>query len=173
MSDIERRVRERAYQLWEAAGYPPNQSDEFWYRARQEIEDDVGPIGDAPGGAVDFPPDEMSLEDPPNLSVDTGMPFETVPGQQSGHAPPDAATLPIASIAVPEVHPSEPEAAEATVPREPAPGEPDMKSSRSVATSAARKAAEVAEEAAPSRRPRSGAARPASSRPAPSRPGRK
>jgi len=65
MSDIERRVRERAYQLWEEAGYPPDRSDEFWYRARQEIESDIPPVGDAPGGAVDFPPDEMTGEDPP------------------------------------------------------------------------------------------------------------
>ncbi len=173
MSDIERRVRERAYQLWEEAGYPPDRSDEFWYRARQEIESDIPPVGDAPGGAVDFPADEMTLEDPPEMSVDTGMPFESPPHPAAVQPPPDVASAPIASIAVPDVHPAEPETAEATVPHEPAPAEPEMKSSRSVATSAARKAADVAEEAAPSRRPRTGAARPASSRPSPSRPGRK
>ena len=150
MSDVERRVRERAYQLWEEAGYPPDRSDDFWYRARQEIESDIPPVGDAPGGAIDFPPDEMSLEDPPPMSVDTGMPFDSSAEPGHPHVAPDAAI---------------------------ARGEPDepmvAKSSRSVATSAARKAAEVAEEAAPSRRPRTGAARPAASRPAPSRPGRK
>lgn len=164
MSDTERRVRERAYQLWEQAGYPPDRSDEFWYRARQEIESDIPPVGDAPGGSVDFPPDEMSVEDPPEMSVDTGMPFEV---------PPEQAGTPIANVAVPQVHPAEFDAAEATVPHDADTEEPVSKSSRSVATSAARKAADVAEEAAPSRRPRTGAARPASQRPAPSRPGRK
>ena len=96
MSDNERRVRERAYQLWEAAGYPQDRSDEFWYYARQEIESDVPPVGDAPGGAIDFPPDERSVEDPPDLSVDTGMPFE-VAGDHPAEPPP--ADRPIRSAA--------------------------------------------------------------------------
>jgi len=33
----EHRVRERAYQLWEAAGRPDGRSDEFWQRAEAEI----------------------------------------------------------------------------------------------------------------------------------------
>jgi hypothetical protein len=142
MSDIERRVRERAYQLWEAAGYPQDRSDEFWYYARQEIESDIPPVGDAPGGAIDFPPDERSVEDPPELSVDTGMPFEVAAG--------------------------------ATVPHEPAPAEPPpaARPTRSAATTVARKAAEVGEEAASTGRGRA-PARPAGARPTPPRPGRK
>ena len=43
MSDIghdeyERRVRERAYQLWEAAGSPSGDSDRFWFEAQQQFD---------------------------------------------------------------------------------------------------------------------------------------
>ncbi len=34
MEVFERRVRERAYQLWQEAGCPENAADEFWHRAR-------------------------------------------------------------------------------------------------------------------------------------------
>lgn len=37
MSD-EQRIRERAYQLWEAAGRPEGQDVEYWMQARDEIE---------------------------------------------------------------------------------------------------------------------------------------
>jgi hypothetical protein len=33
----EQRIRERAYELWEQAGCPDGQSDEFWSLAQQEI----------------------------------------------------------------------------------------------------------------------------------------
>ncbi len=29
------RVRERAFQMWQAAGCPENTADEFWHRARE------------------------------------------------------------------------------------------------------------------------------------------
>ena len=39
MSDIdtefERRVRERAYRLWQESGTPEGRSDEFWHEARR------------------------------------------------------------------------------------------------------------------------------------------
>src|SRR5580704_12945842 len=37
MSDIEEAIRGRAYELWEHAGRPEGQSDEFWHAARLEL----------------------------------------------------------------------------------------------------------------------------------------
>ncbi len=165
MSDTEQRVRERAYQLWEAAGRPHVHNDEFWYRARQEIEAEIPPLGDGPDGAVDHPPGERGVEEPPPEAVDTGMPFDP-PAEHP--APPSEQEAPSAGIAVPEVHPLEPEAAEATVPHEPAPAKPEARPTRPVATSAARKAAEVVEQSAATRRTRSGP-----TRGTPAKPGRK
>lgn len=153
MADLEQLIRERAFQLWEQAGRPEGRSDEFWHTARQEMEGDVPPLGDKPGGAVDFPPDARSVEDPPEAEA-------AVPGaslQEHGAIDPD-----VASIAVPDVRPSEPEAAEATVP---APARARTRSAPSVSTSAARKAADADEDAAADRRPRTGATRPPTQRP--------
>ncbi len=36
--EYERRVRERAYQLWEAAGQPDGDSDHFWYDAQHQFD---------------------------------------------------------------------------------------------------------------------------------------
>ena len=36
--DYERRVRERAYQLWEVAGRPDGLTDHFWYEAQRSFE---------------------------------------------------------------------------------------------------------------------------------------
>lgn len=38
--DRERRVRERANQLWVKAGRPEGQDTEFWLRAENEIDDE-------------------------------------------------------------------------------------------------------------------------------------
>lgn len=35
--DREQRIRERAYHLWVAEGYPADRSDEFWTRAETEV----------------------------------------------------------------------------------------------------------------------------------------
>ncbi|MBO1073616.1 DUF2934 domain-containing protein [Roseomonas marmotae] len=37
LEDLEQRIRERAYTLWEADGRPEGSSDEYWYRARAEV----------------------------------------------------------------------------------------------------------------------------------------
>lgn len=39
-AERERRIRDRAYQLWEADGSPEGKADEYWHRARQFIEDE-------------------------------------------------------------------------------------------------------------------------------------
>jgi Protein of unknown function (DUF2934) len=39
-SDMEERIRHRAYLLWEAEGRPEGRQDEYWHRARELIEDE-------------------------------------------------------------------------------------------------------------------------------------
>ena len=36
----ENRIRERAYQLWEAGGRPSGRDEEFWHRACEMIDTD-------------------------------------------------------------------------------------------------------------------------------------
>jgi hypothetical protein len=38
MTNLEDRIRERAYKLWERAGCPDGRNWEFWFAARREIE---------------------------------------------------------------------------------------------------------------------------------------
>jgi hypothetical protein len=42
-AERELRVREKAYELWEADGSPEGKSDEYWHRARQIIENEAKP----------------------------------------------------------------------------------------------------------------------------------
>jgi DUF2934 family protein len=37
----ELRIREKAYQLWEADGSPPGKPDEYWHRAREIVESEL------------------------------------------------------------------------------------------------------------------------------------
>ena len=37
-SDLERRIRDRAYLRWEAEGKPDGRADEYWHRARWLVE---------------------------------------------------------------------------------------------------------------------------------------
>jgi hypothetical protein len=36
--DLERRIQERSYLLWQAEGRPDGRADEYWYRARELME---------------------------------------------------------------------------------------------------------------------------------------
>jgi hypothetical protein len=76
MSDIDERVRERAYLLWEQAGGPDGRSEEFWFRARHELENE-GPEENAPEGAL-----APLGEEPPGIAarfgIPTGMPGERI-----------------------------------------------------------------------------------------------
>jgi len=38
VEDYEHRVRERAYQLWEEAGQPAGEDQQFWFAAQREFE---------------------------------------------------------------------------------------------------------------------------------------
>jgi hypothetical protein len=50
MSDKEKMIRERAYELWEQAGRPIDRSFEFWFAARADFEVEKG-VGQAEPGA--------------------------------------------------------------------------------------------------------------------------
>ena len=52
MSDTENRIRERAHELWEAAGRPHGQSDEFWRTAEREVAEIAEQGGDVAEPAV-------------------------------------------------------------------------------------------------------------------------
>ena len=38
---IEQRIRERAYRLWEVEGRPAGREDEYWNRAQELIQDEL------------------------------------------------------------------------------------------------------------------------------------
>jgi hypothetical protein len=38
--DLEQRIRERAYQIWEQEGRPEGRHDEIWQKARSELDPD-------------------------------------------------------------------------------------------------------------------------------------
>ncbi|WP_028239089.1 DUF2934 domain-containing protein [Stutzerimonas azotifigens] len=48
----EQRIRERAYQLWEADGRPEGRDTEYWTRARDEI-DSYTKEGDPLAGSIE------------------------------------------------------------------------------------------------------------------------
>jgi hypothetical protein len=63
-ADKERRIRERAYRIWEDEGKPSGREKEHWRRARREIEEEDGFIsGDQ---------DLRIRENPPNANFDFG-----------------------------------------------------------------------------------------------------
>lgn len=37
-AEVERQIRDRAYQLWEREGRPEGRADDYWHRARELIE---------------------------------------------------------------------------------------------------------------------------------------
>jgi hypothetical protein len=64
----EKRIRDRAYALWEAEGRQEGAHDEHWHRARQEIEDE-----ERSGSLDDQLADSFPASDPPSISdPDTG-----------------------------------------------------------------------------------------------------
>ena len=40
--DLEERIRQRAYELWEDNGRPEGGADEFWQRAERELRNETG-----------------------------------------------------------------------------------------------------------------------------------
>ena len=50
MTEIEKRVRELAYRLWDEAGRPEGRADEFWFIALREV---TGAAPESDAGASD------------------------------------------------------------------------------------------------------------------------
>ena len=115
MSDIEERIRERAYLLWEEAGRPHGRSDEFWFAAWQELMGDSAP-GEAGSGA-----DRPSAVEPPEAASQfgeaTGMPGERIAEQ-------GVLDDRLAEAAVPAPSPPEPRADQGAGPGGEAPAKP-------------------------------------------------
>jgi hypothetical protein len=121
MADLEQRIRQRAYHLWEQAGRPHGQSDTFWLQARTEIEGDALPIGDRPCGEVDLPP-EVTENDVRQRARPTMPPSEqneAGPTEESGPAPASAKSKVRTARAA-----ATPSARRAETPDDMAPGKP-------------------------------------------------
>ncbi len=56
---LERRIRERAFELWQEAGCPEGRADEFWHLAR-ERETGVQALDLAEESGRNYPPDSDS-----------------------------------------------------------------------------------------------------------------
>lgn len=152
MSETEQRIRERAYQLWQQAGCPASRSEEFWFAARREIEGDVPPVGDRPGGAIDYPPESQSVEEPPMAAAQSGMPVG-MPGERIAEAG-------VADERPEEVtRPAEPAAAEAPVAAEATLQQP-VREARAVASRSAKKAVTSEDTPSAGKRPAKPAPRP-------------
>ncbi|MDA8249828.1 MAG: DUF2934 domain-containing protein [Rhodospirillales bacterium] len=143
MSQAEQRIRERAYQLWQQAGCPAGRSEDFWFAAQREIEGDVPPVGDRPGGAIDYPPESQSVEEPPAIAARAEAAGGTAEARHG-----DPAQTP---------RPDEPAAAEAPVPAE---DTRPVRAARAVATPGAKKAASSEDTPSAGKRPGKPAPRP-------------
>ncbi|AYN96399.1 MULTISPECIES: DUF2934 domain-containing protein [Pseudomonas] len=51
MDDLEQRIRQRAYEIWEAAGRPDGQGFEHWFQAQREVDYDTA--GDPLSGGIE------------------------------------------------------------------------------------------------------------------------
>jgi hypothetical protein len=58
--DIDERIRERAYQLWERDGDPKKHADEYWETARRQVEAEG--VDDAPAVPAFEQSDKRQLE---------------------------------------------------------------------------------------------------------------
>jgi hypothetical protein len=60
--DGDQRIRERAYELWEADGCPHGRAQEYWYRAQAELDE-------SRSGSLDEQLDEsFPASDPPSMT---------------------------------------------------------------------------------------------------------
>jgi hypothetical protein len=52
MTDREHQIRERAYSIWEAEGYPHGHADDHWHRAAREVAETGADAAPAEAGAA-------------------------------------------------------------------------------------------------------------------------
>ncbi len=83
MGDVEERIRERAYILWEEAGCPDGSGEEFWFAAEAALRDQA-PLEDAPldnEPLAEGSPAELPREAAARAGVPNGMPGERIAEQ--------------------------------------------------------------------------------------------
>jgi hypothetical protein len=79
--DLEQKIRERAYELWQQAGSPEGRHEEFWHQARQELTGGARPESDAKSDEFHYGTEEsFPASDPPANSGIVG------PEAKSGQA---------------------------------------------------------------------------------------
>ncbi|MBI0434987.1 DUF2934 domain-containing protein [Roseomonas sp. KE0001] len=64
--DQEARIRQRAYELWEAAGRPEGQADSFWYQASTEVTGQARALSDELDQQL---ADTFPASDPPSVTM--------------------------------------------------------------------------------------------------------
>lgn len=52
MTDREHQIRERAYNIWEAEGYPHGRAEDHWHRAAREVAETGADAAPAEAGAA-------------------------------------------------------------------------------------------------------------------------
>lgn len=52
----EQKIRDRAFQLWDQAGQPDGQEQEFWFRAERELSEEDDFDSSAQSAEIDEPP---------------------------------------------------------------------------------------------------------------------
>ena len=75
--EFEEQVRQRAYQLWEQEGRPEARSDEFWFRAKQDLQGAQGLAETSPASEnadmVELESDQsFPASDPPSFTSTRG-----------------------------------------------------------------------------------------------------
>ncbi|MGQ7793721.1 DUF2934 domain-containing protein [Faunimonas sp. B44] len=78
----EKRIRERAYRIWQEEGAPDGQADDHWHRACRELDDEDRAAASDPG-AIEFGADE-SLADEAGAE---GAPADDASAMTGGEAP--------------------------------------------------------------------------------------
>ena len=68
--DLERKIRDRAHQLWEAEGHPEGRADEHWQEARRQVMADEGLGEPATEGHRSAQADDDMPEPQPEIPVD-------------------------------------------------------------------------------------------------------
>lgn len=106
--DLERRIRQRAHELWEAEGRPEGRDIEHWREAERQIMFEEGLGEPTPGGEPDLPrPDRP--EPQPEIPADPSpAPDVGTPGQPSELPPSGPQEMPDTGTPAPEMPPSPP-----------------------------------------------------------------
>jgi len=74
-SQLEQKIRERAYELWVRDGHIPDKADDYWYQAEQEIRSEAGL---APDDASERPAESGLAETSAMPDATLASPTDTV-----------------------------------------------------------------------------------------------